>query len=126
MCTISCNECCRKIFTDGVSIVTIDDIDTLVIDIPQQSFTNLQRGCIVITQTIPTTATLAMPVAISIGGDTTVTYPVVSCSGLQVTAPMLRARRRYPFKVFTNTVSGSFVFKNLCCAPNTALVTIPS
>lgn len=126
MCKNSCNECCRKVFSTGVSIVTIDGTDTLVIDFPQQSFFNCQRGCFVITQAIPTTATIVTPVAISIGGDVTTTYPVVDCNGVQVTVPMLRSRRRYPFKVATDATSGVFkVLRNLSCAPNTALATIP-
>ena len=127
MCNNSCNECCKKVFSTGVSIITVDGVDTLVIDFPQQTFTNCQRGCFVITQTIPTTATIATPVAISIGGVVTTVYPVVNCNGVQVTAPMVRARRRYPFKVATNATSGVFkVLKNLSCAPDTSLATIPT
>lgn len=126
MCNFSCNECRKKIFSTGVSIVTVDGTDTLVIDIPQQTFNDGQRGCFVITQVIPTTATIVMPVAISIGGDVTVVYPIVDCNGIQVTAPMLRSRRRYPFRVATNATSGVFkVLRNLSCAPNSALTAIP-
>lgn len=126
MCNNSCNECPRKIFSTSVTIVTIDGTDTLVVDVPQQSFRNCQQGCIVIIQNIPTTATIAMPVAISIGGDTTTVYPLVSCDCSQVTACMLRTRRRYPFKVSTNLVGGVFkILKNLSCAPDNNLATIP-
>lgn len=126
MCYNSCNECPRKVFSDNVTIVTVDGVDTLVVDVPAQSFNNCQRGCLVIVQNIPAASTINMPVAISIGGVTTTVYPVVSCSGVQVTVPMLRTRRRYPFKVATNATSGVFkILKNLSCAPNTALTSIP-
>ena len=126
MCYNTCNECSRKIYSDSVSVVAIDGVNTLVIDVPQQVFSNCQRGCLVITQAIPTTATIAMPVAISIGGVTTTVYPVVSCNCAQVTACALRSRRRYPFKVVTTTNGGTFkIFKNLSCAPNNNLNTIP-
>ena len=122
----SCNECPRKVFSDGVSIVTVNGIDTLVIDIPYQSFRKNEKGCLVIIQNIPATATINMPVAVSIGGVTTTVYPVVTCSCAQVTACMLRTRRRYPFRVATNSTGGVFtILKSLSCAPDNSLATIP-
>jgi hypothetical protein len=106
--------------------VTVDGTDTLVIDVPQQSFRNCQRGCIVLVQTIPLTATTGMPVAISIGGVTTTVYPVVSCDCSQVTACALRTRRRYPFKIMTTSTGGVFkILRNLSCAPDNSLMVIP-
>lgn len=126
MCNNSCNECPRKIFSSGVSIVTVNGTDTLVIDVPQQSFRDCQRGCLVIIQNIPLTATIATPVAISIGGVTTTVYPVVSCDCSQVTACALRTRKRYPFVVSTNVNGGVFkILRNLSCSPNNNLATIP-
>lgn len=126
MCNCSCNECPRKIFSDSVSIVTVDDTDTLVIDVPQQYFKNCQRGCLVITQSIPSTATISTPVAISIGGVTTTVYPVVACDGSVVTACALRTRKRYPFVVVTDATGGTFkILRNLSCSPNANLATIP-
>lgn len=126
MCNNSCNECPRKVFSDSVTVVTVDDVDTLVVDIPQQSFRNCQRGCLVIIQNIPLAATIAMPVAISIGGVTTTVYPVVSCDCSQVTACALRTRRRYPFVVSTTPTGGVFkILRNLSCAPDNNLATIP-
>lgn len=126
MCNNSCNECPRKIFSSGVSIVAVDGVDTLVIDVPQQSFRNNEKGCLVITQNIPTTATIATPVAMSIGGVTTTVYPLVSCDCSQVTACMLRTRRRYPFKVSTTPIGGTFkILRNLSCAPCNSAFAIP-
>jgi hypothetical protein len=126
MCNNSCNECPRKIFSTSISVVTVDGTDTLVIDVPQQSFRNCQRGCIVLVQTIPLTATIGMPVAISIGGVTTTVYPVVSCDCSQVTACALRTRRRYPFKIMTTSTGGVFkILRNLSCAPDNSLMVIP-
>ena len=126
MCKNSCKECLRKVYSQSVTVVTIDGTDTLVIDVPLQSFRNCQRGCIVITQSIPATATISMPVAISIGGDTTTVYPVVSCSCEQVVACSLRVRTRYPFKVSTTPTGAVFkILKNLSCSPNNNLLTIP-
>lgn len=122
----SCNECPHKIFSSSVTVVAVEGVNTLVIDVPQQSFKNCQRGCLVIIQNIPTTATIGMPVAVSIGGVTTTVYPVMTCDCSQVTACMLRTRRRYPFRVSTNVTGGVFrILKNLSCAPDNSLATIP-
>lgn len=124
MCNISCNECPNKVFSNSVAIQTIADVDTLVINIPSQTFNDGQRGCLVIVQSIPTAATIEMPVAITIGTGTTA-YTVTDCSGVAVTVPMLRTRRRYPFKVVTNPTTGVFkILKNLSCASVNNLNTI--
>ena len=126
MCQSTCDECSRKIYSDSVSVVTVDTVDTLVIDVPSQTFTNGARGCLVITQSLPEAATIFMPVAISIGGVTTTVYPVVNCGCSPVTAAMLRTRRRYPFKVSVNGTTGTFkILKNLSCAPSNNFATIP-
>ena len=126
MCNNSCYECPRKVYSSGVTITTVNAIDTLVIDIPQQSFNNCQKGCIVITQNIPDAATINMPVAISIGGDITTVYPVLNSCCAQVTACSLRTRCRYPFRVVTNATGAVFkILKNLSCAPNNNLQSIP-
>ena len=127
MCNKSCDECFRKVYSTGVSVVAIGGVDTLVIDIPAQSFfRNGDKGCLIITQNLPDTATLYMPVVISIGGVTTTVYEVLSCNCAPVTAPMLRTRRRYPFRVSANATTGVFkILKNLSCAANNGIATIP-
>jgi hypothetical protein len=118
MCNNTCNECPRKIYSDSVTVVTVNTVPTLVVDVPAQSFSNCQRGCLVVTQNIPEAATINMPVAISIGGVTTTVYPVVSCDCSTVTACQLRTRRRYPFIVRVSGTIGTFkILRNLSCAP---------
>jgi hypothetical protein len=122
-----CDECPRKVYSDDVSIVAIAGTPTLVIDVPSQVFHNGSKGCIVITQNIPEDATISMPVAISIGGVTTTVYPVVDCNCNTVTAPMLRTRRRYPFRVSVTGTTATFkILKNLSCAAVNNLATIPA
>jgi hypothetical protein len=121
----NCQLCKNLVVSQSVTVVTVDGTDTLVIDIPAGIYADCQRVCLVIAQTIPTTATIAMPVAISINGDTTTVYPVVKCDCTPVTACALRTRRKYPLRV--NTTATSAVFKSLgglSCAPTTTLTTI--
>lgn len=124
MCNTSCNECCNKVFSSTITVETVNGVSTLVVNVPDQTFSNCQRGCLVLVQPIPATATVEMPVAITIG-DGTAYYPVNTCGGTPVVVPMLRTRRRYPFKVVTNTTSGSFtILKNLSCYTVNNLATI--
>lgn len=123
----NCQLCNNLVISTGVSVVTVDDVDTLVIDIPTGVYANNCKVCLVIAQTIPTIATIAMPVAISIGGDTTTVYPIVGCNCNQITACAVRTRRKYPLRVSTTATSA--VFKslgNLSCAPNNVLQSIPA
>lgn len=122
----SCQLCKNLVISSSVSIITIDGTDTLVIDIPTATYNDCQKVCLVITQTIPTTATIGTPVAISIGGDTTTVYPLVKCDCTPVTACALRTRKRYPLKVSTSSTSAVFkVLGGLSCSPNTRISSIP-
>ena len=126
-CINSCQLCNSLIISDNVSIVTLNDTDTLVVDIPSGVYANNSKVCLVIAQTIPDTATINMPVVISIAGSTTTVYPVVDRCCNQVTACALRTRRRYSFRVSTN--ANGAVFRSLgglSCTPNYDLPYIPN
>lgn len=125
-CKPSCKLCKNLIISTAVTVITIDGTDTLVIDLPSRAYNDGCKYCIVIAQTIPTTATIAMPVAFSIGGDTTTVYPFVRCDCSQVTACAIRNRTRYSTIVSTNAIGG--VFKSLgglSCCPNNNLESLP-
>ena len=125
-CKPSCKLCKNLIISTAVTVVTVDGTDTLVIDLPARAYNDGCKYCIVIAQTIPTTATIAMPVAFSIGGDTTTVYPFTRCDCSQVTACGIRTRTRYSTIVSTNAVGG--VFKSLgglSCCPSNNLESLP-
>ena len=122
-----CKLCKNLVISNSVTVVTVDGTDTLVIDIPAGFYADCQKICLVIAQNIPATATIYMPVAISINGVTTTVYPVVKCDCTPVTACALRTRRKYPLRV--NTSADSAVFKSLgglSCTPSNVLPAIPS
>lgn len=124
---MNCYKLCNNlVISDSVTVVTVDGTDTLVIDVPATTFTDGCRYEIVVAQTIPATATINMPVAISIGGDTTTVYPLVRCDCAQITACAIRARTRYPVLVATNAIGGVFkVLRRLPCYPDNRLRTLP-
>ena len=109
-CTYKCNRLCPHfIIGDSISIVTVNGTDTLVIDIPAANYMNKERYCIITAQSIPAAATTTMPVAVSIGGDTTTVYPLVcSRTCTQAVACQVRTRTKYITVVETNTTSGVF------------------
>lgn len=125
-CKPSCKLCDKIRISQAVTVVTVDGTDTLVIDLPVGVYGDGCKYCIVIAQAIPDTATINMPVAFSIGGDTTTVYPFVKCDCSQITACGIRTRTRYSTRVSTSATSG--VFKSLggtSCSPNNALLSLP-
>ena len=124
----NCQLCKNLVISTSVTVVTVGGVDTLVIDIPSGGcYCNGNKVCLVIAQTIPATATINQPVAISIGGDTTTVYPVLRCDCTQATACQLRTRKKYALRIQTNATSA--VFKSLgglSCCPTYQLDAIPA
>ena len=126
-CIKNCRLCRNIVISTAVTVVTVDGTDTLVIDIPSGFYPNNGRVCLVVAQTIPTTATITMPVAISIGGDTTTVYPVVNCDCTQVTACAIRTRTKYGLRISTTATSAVFkTLTKLNCYPEDTLAVIPT
>lgn len=126
-CRSSCKLCDKLIISQSISIVTVDGVDTVVIDLPARAYNDGCKYCVIIAQAIPTTATIGSPVAFSIGGDTTTVYPFVRCDCSQVTVCGIRTRTRYATVVSTNAVGG--VFKSLgglSCYPINTLDSLPA
>ena len=123
-CPTNRRLCDKLVISDDVTFVG----GNLVIDLPAAAYNNNQKYCIVVAQTIPATTTITAPVVITIGGDTTVTYPLVDCECNQVTACAINTRTRYSTCVKTDTTGGTFKLlgKLPCsrCADN--LLSIPA
>lgn len=128
MCNKKCNRLCPNlVISTSVSVVTVNGTDTLLINIPEGTYANGCKYCIVVAQSIPATATINMPVAVSIGGNTTTVYPLTNRCCAQVTACAIRTRTRYPVCVSTSATGGTFkVLSGLSCAPNNALESLPA
>lgn len=125
-CDNICRLCDKLVFSNSVTVITVDGTDTLVIDIPQRAYNDGCKYCLVITQAIPLTATIMMPVAISIGGVTTTVYPLTTCNCKQVVACQIRTRTRYAVRVGTTATSGVFrVLGRLSCPPDYSLASLP-
>lgn len=98
----------------------------LVINLPEGSYKNRSKYCIVVAQTIPTATTITAPVVFTIGSGTT-TFPLVNCDCTTVYACSINTRTRYSVCVFTDVASGVFKLYNRVpcsrCGDNLAALT---
>ena len=119
-CKNVCRLCDSLVLSQAVTFAD----GTLTINLPAGSYNRGEKYCIVIAQTIPATATITAPVAVTIG-DGAVEYPLVDRCCAQVTACALRTRTRYATVVATDAAGGTFkLLGRAACAPVNALAAI--
>ena len=120
-CKNVCRLCDKLIISTAVTFTAGTG---LVITIPDGSYADNGKYCIVVAQAIPTTTTISAPVFIQIGTGTTL-YPLNKCDCTQATACSIRTRTKYSTRVSTTATGGAFnLLGNVCCAPNNNLVAI--
>lgn len=120
-CKNVCKLCDKLIISTAVAFTAGTG---LVITIPEGSYNDGCKYCLVVAQTIPAATTITAPVFIQIGTGTEL-YPVNKCDCTQVTACGIRTRTKYSMRVETSPASG--IFKLLgkpCCQPNNNLRSI--
>ena len=119
-CKPICKLCDKLIFSQAVTFAG----GTLTVNLPAGSYQNGCKYCVVIAQTIPTTATIAAPVVFTIGTGTE-TYPLVNRCCAPVIACGIRSRTRYSVVVATDAAGGTFkMLGKPCCSPDYALPAI--
>ena len=120
-CKNVCKLCDKLIISTAVTFTAGTG---LVVTIPEGSYNDGCKYCLVVAQTIPAATTITAPVFIQIGTGTEL-YPVNKCDCTQVTACGIRTRTKYSMMVETSPTSG--IFKLLgkpCCQPNNNLRSI--
>lgn len=90
-CNKNCRCCNRKLISTSVTVTGTAPDQVLTITVPTQTFTNLERRCLIIAQTIPAGAS-NLPVVIENGTDV---VPVRVRTGNNLRADQIRCRRRY-------------------------------
>ena len=121
---MACQNVCRICDHLAISTAVAFTDGNLVITLPENSFHNGEKVCIVIAQTIPEETTIAAPVVIQIG-DGTEQYPLTTRCCAQVTACGVRTRTRYATRVVTSAVGATFrMLGNPSCTPNYNLQSI--
>ena len=120
-CKNICRLCDRLIIS---SAVTFTAGTGLIINIPEGSYADGCKYCIVVAQAIPDATTITAPVFITIG-DGTVLYPLNKCDCTQATACSIRTRTKYSTVVETSATTGVFrLLGRVACAPNNNLTAI--
>ena len=120
-CNTNCKICDNLIISTAT---TFTPGTGLVITIPEGSYANGGKYCIVVAQAIPTDTTISAPVLIQIGTGTEL-YPLNKCDCTQATACSIRTRTKYSTRVETTPTGGIFkLLGNVCCAPNNNLTAI--
>lgn len=117
-CKNVCRLCPNLIISEAVTFTAGTG---LIINIPEGSYQDGCKYCIVVAQAIPTTTTITAPVFITIGGGT-VLYPLDKCDCTQATACSIRTRTKYSTRVETTPTGGIFkLLGNIPCSPNNNL-----
>ena len=117
--------CNRLIISEAVTFAD----NTLTINLPEGSYANREKYCIIVAQNLPDTTTITAPVVMTIGDDAT-TYPLMNCDCTTVYACSINRRTRYSVCVHTDIAGG--VFKLLgrvpCsrCGDNLAALPAPA
>ena len=122
---MACKNVCR--LCDNLiisSAVTFTAGTGLIINIPEGSYQDGCKYCVVVAQAIPDATTISAPVFITIG-DGTVLYPLNKCDCTQATACSIRTRTKYCTRVETTPTGGTFkLLGKVACAPNNNLAAI--
>ncbi len=120
-CKNVCRLCDKLIISTAVAFTAGTG---LVITIPEGSYSDGCKYCIVVAQAIPDETTITSPVFIQIGTGT-VLYPLNKCDCTQATACSIRTRTKYATRVETNATGGVFkLLGKVACAPNNNLAEI--
>ena len=109
-CKNICKLCDKLILSTSVTY----NAPNLQIGIPEGSYYNNEKYCIVIAQNIPAETPVDAPVTISIVNGTQV-YPLTTCDCIPVTARAIRTRTKYSTVVKTDATSGIFRLLGKLC-----------
>lgn len=121
---MACKNVCRLCDNFVISQSVTFTGGNLVINLPEGSYANNRKICIVVAQTIPNSTTINAPVYITIGTGTQL-YPLVKRNCRQVTACGIRTRTRYSTCVETTQTGGLFkMLGQPCCSPDNNLASI--
>lgn len=119
-CKNVCRLCKRLVISQAVTYAD----GVLTVNLPDGSYADGEKYCIVIAQSIPATAIIGAPVVFTIGAGTT-TFPLVNRCCAQVTACGIRTRTRYSTVVSTSATGANFrMLGTPCCAPDYSLASV--
>ena len=117
-CIKNCRLCNKLILSTAINY---DSTANQVIGaLPANAYENCQKYCIVLAQSIPTTAQINSQVVFSVGTNPT-RYPFVNCDCVPIYASQIKTRRVYSTRVNTAVGTGVFKYIGKCCLPSNAI-----
>lgn len=112
-CKNICKMCDKLILSTAVTY----NVPNLQISIPEGSYYDNCKYCIVVAQNIPAETPVDAPVVISVVNGTQV-YPLTSCDCKPLTARAIRSRTKYSTIVKTDATTGVFRLLGSLCKCN--------
>lgn len=112
-CKNVCRLCDRLVISTAVTFNP--QANRLVIGLPDGTYLNGEKYCIVIAQTIPAATTISADVAFVIGDGTT-QYPLLDNCCSVVLARAIRTRTRYATRLKTSPTSANFKLLGKPCS----------
>lgn len=122
-CIRNCKLCDKFILSTAINYSA--STNTVIVGLPNNAYSNNCKYCIVLAQSIPTSATISSRVVFTIGTDPT-QYPFVNCDCTPIYASQLRTRRIYPTRVNTAVGTGVFKYVGKCKLPCNSITTTTS
>lgn len=122
-CINDCSLCKKLIISQAINFDA--GTNTLIVNLPAGSYANDCNYCIVLAQSIPSSATINAPVVFSIGGGAT-QYPFLNCNCTPILASQIRTRRKYKTRVNTSIGTGVFKYVGKNCLPSNSISVIQS
>lgn len=117
-CIRNCKLCDKFILSTSINYDT--DTNTVIVGLPNNSYNNGCKYCIVLAQSIPTSATISSQVVFTIGTNPT-QYPFVNCNCTPIYASQIKTRRIYSTRVNTAVGTGVFKYVGRCCLPSNSI-----
>lgn len=122
-CKNVCRLCKRLVLSTAVNFDA--GTNELIIGLPDGTYYNNEKYCIVVAQPIPTTTTIGSTVVVTIGTDAT-RFPLVRRNCQQATSCNIRTRTKYSVCVATNTIGGVFrLLGDIGCYGEEVLPSLP-
>ena len=120
-CITNCSLCKNLVISQAITFTD----GNLVVNLPQMSFSNGCKYCIVFAQSIPDTTTVNAPVVFTIGTGTT-NYQFLNKCCAPVLASQIRTRKKYKVCVSTSETTGVFKYIGDCPLPTTSVTAAQS
>lgn len=122
-CKPICKLCDRFIISRSVTFATATG---LVINIPQGTYNDGEKYCILVAQAIPAATTLNATVYVTIGDSATL-YQLTDACCRPVSPCAVSPRTKYSTQVVTTATGGSFrLLTKACCIASNRLASLPA